>query len=67
MRNKGFKDRFGYIFVCNDTTVFMQGNIGRRIARQFAKLIKVAGIAAGIGMAEVYKNYVSAARVRASS
>ena len=39
-RKKGFKGRFGPFYVSNDTTVFMEGNMGRKIAHQFAKLIK---------------------------
>jgi len=37
---KGHKDRFGPFYVSNETTVFMEGNMGRRVNKQFARLIK---------------------------
>lgn len=37
---KAHKDRIGPFHVINDTTVFLDGNMGRKISKQFKKLIR---------------------------
>ncbi len=38
--NKGYEDRFGPFYVENDTTLFVNGDMGSRVSKQFQKVIE---------------------------